>query len=154
MDDCLFPHLNWDGYKKGCRCQRCIKSKQMQNDRYRKRRQERDRERRRKDPQYRLQGALRASFRRWLSGGVKKASVQKLIGCSLDDLWAWLLEHPDNKGQWTKENYGTVWHIDHAIPVSKFTAEQQAEAWHYTNLRPMDAKENMRKKNQFASIQF
>ena len=47
------------------------------------------------------------------------------------------------------ENYGT-WHVDHIIPLSSFRVEDPEcddflRAWALTNLRPLWAKDNMRK---------
>ena len=51
----------------------------------------------------------------------------------------------------TLENYGPVWHIDHVIPCAAFNLkdpEQVKKCFHYTNLRPLDALENIRKSDR------
>ncbi len=61
----------------------------------------------------------------------------ELIGCSLDDLWAWLETH-FSPGM-TRENRGT-WEVDHRRPCASFDLsdpEQQRECFHYTNLQPL-----------------
>lgn len=47
----------------------------------------------------------------------------------------------------TWENYGPVWHIDHIKPISK--CKSVAEAWKLSNLQPLFAADNIRKKDQY-----
>ena len=49
---------------------------------------------------------------------------------------------------WDWSNYGKVWSIDHKRPTVLFDLtdpEQCKECWHYTNLQPLDKKENILK---------
>ena len=49
-------------------------------------------------------------------------------------------------------NHGK-WHIDHKIPISwAKTEEEIIKLSHYTNLQPMWAEENIKKKNYYASL--
>lgn len=52
------------------------------------------------------------------------------------------------KSGWTWDNHGKVWHIDHIKPLSRFNSNQVRECWALSNLRPLDAKENMSKLNK------
>jgi hypothetical protein len=46
------------------------------------------------------------------------------------------------------------WHIDHIIPLSfGKTEEEMIDLCHYTNLRPMWAKENLKKSNRLQQVQ-
>ena len=50
----------------------------------------------------------------------------------------------DNKMTW--KNYGTYWHFDHIVPIhTANTIEDVVKLSHYTNLRPLEGKENMKK---------
>lgn len=47
-------------------------------------------------------------------------------------------------------NYGIYWHIDHIIPLaSAKNIEELYKLNHYTNLQPLEAKENMRKGSRY-----
>lgn len=64
-----------------------------------------------------------------------------------------LVEHFERQFSpgWTWDNYGKVWHIDHKIPCRAFDLtdpEQAKKCFHFTNLQPMDAKENIRKSDK------
>jgi len=46
------------------------------------------------------------------------------------------------------DNYGSYWHIDHIRPCASFDLtdpEQQKDCFDFTNLQPLEAKENIRK---------
>lgn len=45
------------------------------------------------------------------------------------------------------DNYGKRWHIDHIVPLSSF-GPNDMRAWCLSNLRPLEAKENIRKSNK------
>ena len=47
----------------------------------------------------------------------------------------------------TWANYGTYWHIDHIVPLATFDPNDMA-AWHLTNLRPLPAKDNLKKSDK------
>jgi hypothetical protein len=89
----------------------------------------------------RVRGAIKDAFRN--SGYTKKHSSSKILGCT----WEELKLHIENKFtegmSW--DNRGE-WHIDHYYPSSKARDEYHLlELNHYSNLRPMWAKENIKK---------
>lgn len=48
------------------------------------------------------------------------------------------------------KNYGHGWHIDHRRPIASFSLpDEVAECWALSNLRPLAAKENMRKRHSW-----
>lgn len=105
------------------------------------------------DPAFKASVAIRRRFYMALRNqvydgwNIRSGEAVRLLGCTMaefvqhiESLWtdgmAW-----DN---WTRDG----WHIDHIIPLSAFDlsdAEQIKAACHYTNLRPLWAKDNLRK---------
>lgn len=64
----------------------------------------------------------------------------ELLGCSIKEFKLYI-ENQFVKGM-TWENYGR-WHIDHIIPLA--SGNDKEKLCHYTNLRPLWAKENLRR---------
>ena len=84
----------------------------------------------------------------------KKDSMSNMIGCSWAFFASWLESKFTKKMKW--QNYGSYWHVDHIEPLASFdhtNDEHMRRAWHYTNLRPLDAKENMRKSDNIITHQ-
>lgn len=108
-----------------------------------KRRESRNRK---DEPGYRqtrsLCGRMRSAAR-----GHKSKHTKELIGCTSDELRAYI-EKQFTKGM-TWENYGIDgWHIDHIMPCSSFDLtreDHQRQCFHFTNLRPLWALDNIRK---------
>lgn len=80
----------------------------------------------------------------------KADSTLALCGCTLEEL----IEHLER--QFTVEmnwdNYGTYWHVDHIIPCVSwdlFSDSEQKMCFHYTNLQPLEASENIIKKDKY-----
>jgi hypothetical protein len=100
------------------------------------------------DPGFKVQCNLRHRLKE-IMGKVKKGGTHhtnNLTGCSTRQL-AKHLESQFRRGM-TWENYGTKWHVDHILPCASFDhtdPRQVAQCWHWTNLRPLDAKQNMAK---------
>ena len=98
------------------------------------------------DPLFRLKSNLRtrtsAAIRR---GGFTKASgLVEIMGCDWETLYAHITARLDPGMTW--DNYGKAWVIDHHIPLASAKGEQEIIALcHYTNLRPLDKTENLRK---------
>jgi hypothetical protein len=69
------------------------------------------------------------------------------LGCTIDELWNHL--EKQFKPGMTKQNYGE-WHVDHVLPCVSFDLskeENQKKCFHYTNLQPLWAEENFKKKS-------
>lgn len=98
-----------------------------------------------------LDDALRNSIGQSLKQGVKNGrSWETLVGYTVSEL----KEHIEKKflPGMTWENHGK-WHIDHIIPQSAFNYEKPEDidfkqCWALRNLRPLWAKDNIRKLNK------
>ena len=100
------------------------------------------------DPNYKLIRNMRSRIWFALKRNHKSKSTIKLLGCSVEECW----QHLKSKFQpgMTKENYGQ-WHVDHIIPCASFDLKcpvQQLACFHYTNLQPLWAADNIRKKDK------
>lgn len=101
----------------------------------------------------RLRSRVSSQFRYCLSTGKGGRTTQSLLGYSIDELRSHL-ERQFSRGMgW--HNMGG-WHIDHIVPLASFkiTGADDPElkrAWALTNLRPLWAKDNIRKRasNEF-----
>jgi hypothetical protein len=110
----------------------------------------RKRERYQTDVVFRLQVILRTRVKNALNGSAKHGSGVRLLGCSVEELKAYL-ETMFLQGM-TWENYGGLWVIDHIKPLAKFDLtkpEQLAEACNWMNLRPLWAKANLQKGSRY-----
>ena len=103
------------------------------------------------DNQYRLKHNARARIRKALKGIQKSASTMELIGCSYEELMAYIEARFLPGMSWDNYAYDG-WHIDHIIPLDSFDLsdpEQLKRAAHYSNLQPLWAEDNLRKSNSF-----
>lgn len=112
---------------------------------------ERFRERYRTDPAFnlaikvrrRIHMALRNGYR-----GVRRTDrVIDMLGCSYDELKAHI-EKQFTKGMAWDQCFNGEIHLDHIRPCAQFDlsdADAQRECFHFTNLRPLWAKDNIRK---------
>lgn len=101
-------------------------------------------------PQYRVNRAMSAHIRWSIAKSKGGQRWERLVGYTLKDLMEHL-ERQFSKGM-TWENYGK-WHVDHIIPLSSFeyTSPDDPEfkaCWALTNLRPLWARENIRKRDK------
>jgi hypothetical protein len=111
---------------------------------------EQERQRRKKDHAYRIKKNLRRRINNVIKKPNKKhAPTFELLGCSLQEF----LKHLE--GQFVEgmnwNNYGNLWHIDHILPCASFDLtdpEQQRKCFHYTNLQPLWAIDNIRKRDK------
>lgn len=111
---------------------------------------QKQREKRKNDSKFKVKKQIRTmiwnSFNR--NGHTKKKKSEKILGCSLDYFYNYLL-------QTFKENYGYEWdkiepvHIDHIKPISLATTEEEViKLCHYTNLQLLKAHDNLQKSNK------
>lgn len=99
------------------------------------------------DPAYRMRRSISSRIRRAMLDKAPGSSVFGILGYSLDELRAHVERQFLTGMSWG--NYGE-WHLDHIVPLSsfQFTSVEEPEfrlAWALTNLRPLWAKDNLRK---------
>lgn len=103
----------------------------------------------REDPKNRVASNLRSRISNVLQGRRKFFSLGEVIGCSLDELKAWLEGWFEPGMSW--ENYGD-WEIDHSRPCASFDLlepDQQRKCFHYLNLRTLWKAENRSKNDSY-----
>ena len=128
----------------------------------RKKANKRESERRKIDVGYRIQRNLKARvyFAVKEKGSRKHARTMELVGCTIEFLKSHLEKQFDHRMTW--DNYCSFWEVDHIIPLSSFDLtkeEEQKKAFHWSNLQPLEGKENRSKgakigpeyKNQIAA---
>jgi hypothetical protein len=99
----------------------------------------------------RLINSISCSIRNALSNGLKRRRPwESLVGYTVEQLKSHLEELFTDGMSWA--NYGE-WNIDHIIPISAFNFMTPDDidfkrCWSLTNLRPMWASENFRKRNK------
>ena len=110
------------------------------------------RERRKNDPVWRLQCNISSSICIGLKAqGIKKKPGRTIefLGCS----YAYLMDYLESLFEpgMTRENYGSVWHVDHIVPRAAFggTREELMIVNWYKNLQPMFTTENLKKGAKF-----
>ena len=93
-----------------------------------------------------LRGRIRFAIK---SQSCKKANhTHALVGCTIPQLKIHLERYFVDGMNW--DNYGE-WHIDHIIPCNSFDLtiiEEQYKCFHYTNLQPLWAIDNIKKKDK------
>ena len=101
--------------------------------------------------EYRLAVILRNRLRTAMRCNFKTGRTLELLGCSLD----FFKEYIEVKWQpgmsWDNHSLNG-WHIDHIKPLKSFRLEDPEElkkAAHYTNLQPLWASENIKKKDNY-----
>jgi len=99
---------------------------------------------------YRLNRAIRNSMWQSLNRNKKGRRWESLADYTVEELQKHL--EKQFKPGMTWENYGK-WHIDHIVPISKFNFSSPEHfdfkrCWALKNLRPLWAKENIRKHNK------
>jgi hypothetical protein len=105
------------------------------------------------DPQYMLRVRLRRRIRKMIGDRKSYRSSQSIIGCN----WATFKAHIEsqfNRGM-SWRNYGR-WHIDHIVPCAEFDLTDDAQlkrCFHFSNLRPLWARDNLRKGSTITECQ-
>lgn len=107
------------------------------------------------DPKFRLDQNISRVLNASLKGLKAEVSWQKLVGYSINELIIHLEKQFDEKMCWN--NYGSYWHLDHKRPKSWFkydnsNDEEFKKCWELKNLQPLEAKENIKKKNYYESL--
>lgn len=105
--------------------------------------------RRKNNPLEKVIIGLRNRLRKFIKSNkqIKNGTMIEILGCSKEFFKTYLENQFNSEMNWN--NYGTYWHIDHIIPISNGkNIEELNKLSHYTNLRPLEAKENMRKGNK------
>lgn len=107
-------------------------------------------ERLRTDVQANLAHTLRSRFNHAVNNDAKRGSAVRNLGCTIEEFKTYLESKFQDGMTWeNKGMYG--WHIDHIIPLDAFDLtdiEQVKKACHYTNLQPLWAKDNLKKRNK------
>jgi hypothetical protein len=104
------------------------------------------------DVRYRLTQLIRSRLRASLKASrtQKRNKTMELIGCDIAALKRWI--EAQFTGEMTWENHGKLWEIDHIKPMASYdisNPEELKQAMHYTNLRPLESKENHLKSSWF-----
>lgn len=98
---------------------------------------------------YLIAKALRSRVYCAIKGHTKSAPLEKLLGCSIQEMRDYLEAQFDDRMTWA--NHGE-WHIDHIRPCASFDLslpENQRMCFHHTNMQPMWADENRRKSSKW-----
>src|ERR1043165_496630 len=101
------------------------------------------------DPEFKLLTNLRGRLWEVLKGKSKSQTTRRLIGVDIEIFRKWI-EFQLEEGM-TKENYGTIWHIDHVLPLASFNLLDEDElqkSMIWQNLRPLTPVKNMEKSNK------
>lgn len=104
------------------------------------------------DPLFRLASSLRCRMRLAFKSqrAEKTRATLDLVGCTKEELRQHLASQ--FRDGMTLENHGKVWHIDHIRPCASFDLSdpnQVTLCFHYSNLQPLFAGENLRKKDRW-----
>lgn len=108
------------------------------------------------NPQFRLMENLRRRFYDLVKKLGHKRSLEyvEMIGCSLDELKAWIENHFEPGMNWENQGHFSfdkqTWQLDHHYPCSAFDLsdpEQQKQCFHHTNVYPVWARENLDKRD-------
>ncbi len=89
-----------------------------------------------------------------LKGETKSASTRALLGCSFEQFRLHMESQFSRKMNWA--NYGSFWQIDHREPCASFDLskpDQQRICFHFSNLQPLEAGENFKKRDRIVPTQ-
>jgi hypothetical protein len=102
------------------------------------------------DPRYRLANSI-SSYVYWCLKNKKNGKkTADILGYTIEELQTHLERQFQPGMSWN--NYGQ-WHVDHIVPVAAFSFSSHEDenfkaCWAITNLRPLWAAENLRKRNR------
>ena len=94
---------------------------------------------------------------REMLGSKKSSKTMEYVGCSLEDLKLHLEKQFTKEMSWDNYGHKDGWHIDHILPCDAFNFNFKLESkacFYYKNLRPLNAVENIIKKNKFEKTEF
>ena len=84
------------------------------------------------------------------SGAIKDTNCEELLGCSFEEAYCYITSLFKEGMSWENHGY-RGWHIDHIIPLASFDLnypEERKKGFHYTNLQPLWAEENFKKRDK------
>lgn len=114
-----------------------------------KKRNEYEKNRKTIDPTYKLISNMRSRMNRFfkLKNITKKNKTFEIVGCSPEQLREHIEKQFKDGMCW--EKMGKYIHIDHIIPLaSAKTEEEILKLCHYTNLQPLWAEDNLKKRDK------
>jgi hypothetical protein len=116
----------------------------LKNKLYKKRR-------RSDDPSFRLANNCSRMINLALNGNKNNYSIWDFLPYTVSELKSHLEFQFDECMSW--DNYGSYWHLDHITPQSSFFYTSMKDddflkCWSLTNLRPLEAIENIKKSNR------
>lgn len=112
-------------------------------------------ERRVEDPLFKLSSNIRCLIKNSIKkcGYVKSKKSEEILGCSMQEFKEYLENQFESWMSW--DNNGVykkgelTWQLDHIIPVSSAKTEKEIiKLNHYTNFRPLESFENLKKSNK------
>jgi len=100
------------------------------------------------DPKGKLNATISQRICRSLKGFKMGRHWEELVGYTIDQLKRHIEKRFTKDMSW--ENHGSFWHIDHKIPIAAFNFEKPEDldfkrCWAINNLRPLEAKRNLKK---------
>jgi hypothetical protein len=111
-------------------------------------RKNRHKERWKTDPLYKLIKLMRGRLYQIL-GSKRSKRVTKILGCNHDELKHHFEKQWESWMNWDNWGFGEgKWVVDHIIPLASAKTEEDIyKLSHYTNLRPLEWRENLIKKD-------
>jgi hypothetical protein len=132
------------------------KKEYRQSDKYKESMRKYFAKRKKSDPMFKLQATMRQRIGNFLKVKkmIKKNKTFEMIGCTPKFLKKYLEKkfypHPKTNEKMNWKNHSIKgWHVDHIRPLDLAKTPEEAESLsHYTNLQPLWAEENLKKKNK------
>ena len=107
------------------------------------------------DLNYKLKERLRNRIHSALKLNCKSKRTEELMGCNTEFFKNYIESKFKDKMSW--DNYGLYgWHIDHIKPCASFDLskeEEQKRCFHYSNLQPLWAKQNIKKRDHYSTTE-